>query len=186
MGPGRTGWRLGLAKPREALRFTVMERVAPETSLGRILAWCRTVQATDLHAQADHLYTYRLDGHLLRIPAAQFAAPTNDDIMRILREGFSASICDRIEKQHEMDLSFICGEVRYRAVFTKQQGKQSCSCRVVRQHHNRLDDLELPATLGDLVKEPRGLLLIAGGSGQGRAPRRAACFRNSMRPSRCG
>ena len=158
-----------LAKSWEALRFTVMERIAPETSLGQVLTWCRSVQATDLHAQADHLYTYRLDGRLLRIPAVQFAAPNNDDIMRMLRAAFSASICDRVEKQHELDLSFICGEVRYRAIFTKQQGKQSFSCRVVRQHHNRLDDLELPATLAGLVKEPRGLLLIAGGSGQGKS-----------------
>ncbi|MBE7499234.1 MAG: Flp pilus assembly complex ATPase component TadA [Verrucomicrobiales bacterium] len=146
-----------------------MERITPETSLGRVLTWCRTVQATDVHTQADHLYTYRVDGRLLRIPAVEFPAPTNDDIMRLLREAFSVSICERIEKQLELDLSFICGEVRYRAIFSKQQGKQSFSCRVVRQHHNRLDDLELPATLASLVQEPRGLLLIAGGSGQGKS-----------------
>ena len=81
-----------LAKPREAFRFSVMERIAPETSFGQVLTWCRTVQATDLHAQADHLYSYRLDGQLLRIPAVQFAAPNNDDIMRMLRAAFRNSM----------------------------------------------------------------------------------------------
>ncbi len=162
-----------------------MERIAPDTSLGRVLTWCKSEQATDLHEQADRLYTYRLDGQLRRIPAVQFAAPSTDDIMKLLREAFSGSVCDRIEKQNELDLSFICGEIRYRAIFTKQQGKQSFSCRVVRQHHNRLDDLELPARLADLVKEPRGLLLIAGVAARERAPPRAACFSNSMRPSPC-
>jgi twitching motility protein PilT len=87
----------------------------------------------------------------------------------MLREAFSASICDRIDRQHELDLSFISGKARYRAIFTKQQGKQSVSCRVIRQHQFRLADLELPATIGSLVLEPRGLLLIAGGSGQGKS-----------------
>ena len=57
-----------------------------------------------------------------------------------------------------MDLSFLCAQVRYRANFSKQQGKQSCSFRVVPQHMLELQDLELPATVADLVKEPRGLL----------------------------
>jgi twitching motility protein PilT len=87
----------------------------------------------------------------------------------MLREAFSSSICDRIEKQHEMDLSFLCDRLRYRANFSKQQGAQSFSFRVVPQRVPRLDDLQLPATLADLVSEPRGLLIVAGASGQGKS-----------------
>jgi Tfp pilus assembly pilus retraction ATPase PilT len=58
-----------------------MERIAPDTLLGRVLEWCSTKQATDLHAQADHAYTYRVEGELRRIPPEQFPAPTNDAIV---------------------------------------------------------------------------------------------------------
>ena len=146
-----------------------MERVDPTSELGKILVWSSQQKATDLHTQADRRYSIRLDGILQRIAPEQFPVPSNDDVMRLLRQAFSSSIYERIEKAHEMDLSFLCAQVRYRANFSKQQGKQSCSFRVVPQHMLKLQDLELPATVADLVKEPRGLLIVTGASGQGKS-----------------
>jgi twitching motility protein PilT len=146
-----------------------MERIALTSSLGKLLDWCMSQEATDLHAQADQRYSFRVDGKLRRIPAEQFVAPTNDDIVQMLREAFSSSICARIEKQHEMDLSFLCGRLRYRANFSKQQGAQSFSFRVVPQRIPELDELGLPSTVSELVQEPRGLLLVTGAAGQGKS-----------------
>lgn len=146
-----------------------MERIALTSSLGKLLEWCMNQGATDLHSQADRRYAFRLDGKLHRIPPEQFAPPTNDEIVKMLREAFSSSICDRIDKQHEMDLSFLCDRVRYRANFSKQQGAQSFSFRVVPQSIPNLADLQLPPTLADLVAEPRGLLLVTGAAGQGKS-----------------
>ena len=146
-----------------------MERIAPTTSLGRLLEWCREQTATDLHAQAERRYAYRVDGRLLRVPAGQFAPPSSDSIPRMLREAFSTAVCERIERQYETDLSFLCGGLRYRANFSKQQGSQSFSLRVVPQKIPVLDDLQLPPTVADLVREPRGLLLVTGAAGQGKS-----------------
>jgi twitching motility protein PilT len=146
-----------------------MEHIALTSSLGKLLEWCINQGATDLHAQAYRRYAFRADGKLQRIPPEQFAPPTNDDIVKMLREAFSSSICDRIDMQHEMDLSFICDRLRYRANFSKQQGCQSFSFRVVPQRIPNLDDLRLPSTLAELVAEPRGLLLVTGASGQGKS-----------------
>ena len=146
-----------------------MERVALTTSLGKLLDWCAKQPASDLHAQADHRFAYRVDGKLLRIPPAQFPAPTNEEILSLLRQAFSSSIFERIEKQHELDLSFLCEKVRYRANFNKQQGTQAFSFRVVPQKIPKLDDLELPASVAALVQEPRGLLLVTGAAGQGKS-----------------
>ncbi len=146
-----------------------MERVDPTNELGKILVWSSGQNATDLHVQADRRYSIRQDGKLQRIAPERFPVPSNDDVMRMLHEAFSASIYERIEKQHEMDLSFLCDRIRYRANFSKQQGKQSCSFRVVPQHMMKLQDLELPDTVADLVKEPRGLLIVTGASGQGKS-----------------
>ncbi len=146
-----------------------MERVAPSTSLGRLLVWCGRQQATDIHAQADRQFSYKVDGKLIRIAPDQFPAPTNEQIIALIREAFSASIAEHIEKQHESDLSFLCEKARYRANFSKQQGTQSFSFRVVPQKIPRLDALELPQSVADLVQEPRGLLLVTGAAGQGKS-----------------
>ena len=52
-----------------------------------------------------------------------------------------------------MDLSFLCNSLRYRATFSKQQGAQSFSFRVVPQRIPQLADLGLPPGLADLVQE---------------------------------
>ena len=59
-----------------------MERVAPNTSLGKLLAWCSQQQATDIHAQANRRYAYRVDGKLLRIDPKQFPVPTDVEISK--------------------------------------------------------------------------------------------------------
>lgn len=146
-----------------------MERITLTSSLGKLLDWCMSRTASDLHAQADRRFTFRVDGRLQRIPPEEFAVPTNDDIMAMLREAFSTSICDRIDRQHEMDLSFLCDRLRYRANFSKQQGTQSFSFRVVPQKIPEMNDLQLPAAVADLVQDPRGLLLISGAAGQGKS-----------------
>jgi len=146
-----------------------MEQINPATQLGRVLDWCSRQKATDLHAQADRRYSIRVDGRLQRIPADQFPAPNNDDIVNMLREAFSSSILDRIERQHELDFSFLCAGTRYRANFSKQQGRQSFSFRVVPQQMLKFQDLGLPATVLDGMREPRGLLILSGASGQGKS-----------------
>ena len=146
-----------------------MENIKPTTQLGLLLDWCSRQKATDLHAQADRRYSIRIDGKLQRIDPGQFPAPTNDDIVKMVREAFSSAIDERIERQHEMDFSFLCGAMRYRANFSKQQGKQSFSFRVVPQNMIRFEELDLPATILDLVREPRGLIIITGAAGQGKS-----------------
>ncbi len=146
-----------------------MERVETTTALGWLLQWCAAHSATDLHAQADRRYSYRVDGKLRRVPPEAFAVPSTDAIQTMLREAFSATIAERIEKMLEMDLSFLSGALRYRANFNKQQGAQSFSCRVVSQTIPNLSDLQLPSSISELANDPRGLLLVTGPAGQGKS-----------------
>jgi pilus retraction protein PilT len=146
-----------------------MERIQIACQLGKLLEWCRAESATDVHAHAGSPFTFRRDGQLTRIPTEAFPTPNDHDLVTVLREAFSRSACERIEREAEMDLSFLCGEVRYRANFSKQQGTQSFSFRVVPQSIPSLVNLQLPPSLGDLISEPRGLLLVTGASGQGKS-----------------
>jgi twitching motility protein PilT len=146
-----------------------MERVLHNTSLGRILDWIEQLGASDLHAQADRPYRVRVHGCLEPVPTNLFPAPSHEQIIGFLRESFSPETCNRIEFNFEADLSFFHGELRYRANFSKQQGRQSFSFRTVPQHRLNLKDLQLPTSLGAILNEPRGLVLVTGPTGQGKS-----------------
>ncbi len=146
-----------------------MERVRPETALGRLLEWCQQQAASDLHGQSGRPYTVRVHGVLARIPEALFPPPTEEQMDQQLAENFSPDARERIRRACEADLSFYCRDLRYRANFSKQQGRQSFSFRTVPQHRLRLCDLQLPANLTDVLHEPRGLVLVTGPTGQGKS-----------------
>src|SRR6266498_2840731 len=146
-----------------------MEHVQPGTALNRILDWCRKQEATDLHGQAEKPYSIRVHGRLSWVSVDLFAPPTNEEIVELLRENFSSAVCARIEGQNEVDLSFYYGDRRFRANFSKQQGRQSFSIRTVPQQRMKLKDLQLPGSLTDIIQEPRGLVLVTGPTGQGKS-----------------
>ncbi|MCI0535229.1 MAG: Flp pilus assembly complex ATPase component TadA, partial [Verrucomicrobiales bacterium] len=146
-----------------------MEHVKSGTWLDQLLNWCEEQSATDLHAQPGKPYHIRVHGTLSRVPPQVFAEPSADEIFELLRENLSPEICKRIEHARELDLSFYHGQNRYRANFSKQKGEQSFSFRIVPQQRLKLKDLQLPDTLKDLVREPRGLILLTGPTGQGKS-----------------
>ncbi|MBM3834621.1 MAG: AAA family ATPase [Verrucomicrobia bacterium] len=146
-----------------------MESVRHNTAIGRLLDWCRAQEATDLHGQADRPYSIRVHGSLSWVPGETFPPPTNQELLDSLRETFSAGACSRIERTNEVDLSFYYGSHRYRANLSKQKGQQSFSFRTVPQQRLKLDDLQLPNSLKQIIAEPRGLVLLTGPTGQGKS-----------------
>jgi len=146
-----------------------MERVEPNTKLGRIIEWSKAREATDLHGQAGKPFTIRVQGELHRVPTDNFAPPSELDILDWFRESFSSATCDRIESATELDLSFYYSDLRFRANFSKQKGQQSFSFRTVPQHQLNLAELQLPASLAELTQELRGLVLATGPTGQGKS-----------------
>ena len=164
------GPRNGVVRVPGPTEFTsVMEHVKSTAALGQILDWCEQQEASDLHAQTGRPYAIRVHGRLSRVPAEKFAPPSEAELFGMLRESFQAGICERIQRESEVDLSFYCGDRRYRANFSKQKGCQSCSFRVVPQQRMRLDDLQLPLSLREVLDEPRGLVLLTGPTGQGKS-----------------
>jgi twitching motility protein PilT len=146
-----------------------METVNGAARLGRILDWCRDQGASDLHARVERPYSIRVHGRLSWVPEAVFPAPSPGELEEMLRDGFTEATCERIARQCEVDLSFYHGTQRYRANFSKQRGRQSFSFRVVPQQRMKLQDLRLPLSLTELIRDPRGLVLVTGPTGQGKS-----------------
>lgn len=146
-----------------------MEHVAREKPLGRLIAWTRERGASDLHGRAGYPFVIRVEGRLETVPESLFPAPDDVTLCSWFMDVFSPELQARILRERETDAAFQFGEVRYRANFSKQRGRQSFSFRIVPQQRLRLGDLQLPESLGAIVDEPRGLVLVTGPTGQGKS-----------------
>ena len=146
-----------------------MQIVQTHSQLGELLQWCERKNASDLHVQAGKALVIRVHGRLQRIPENTCNPLSEAAIYQWLGENFAADVVERIRARFEVDLSFYHGYQRYRANFSKQKGVQSFSFRIVPQQRQKLADLNLPGTLADLVKDPRGLVLVTGPTGQGKS-----------------
>jgi twitching motility protein PilT len=146
-----------------------MQSVRPNSRLGEILRWCEQQNASDLHVQSGKSLVIRVDGKLHRVSDSVFPPFSEEKVFEALAENFSPEICQRIRSRFETDLSFYHGFQRYRANFSKEKGTQSFSFRIVPQQRQKLEDLNLPTSLADLVAEPRGLVLATGPTGQGKS-----------------
>jgi len=146
-----------------------MEQIRPGTKLHALLSWVADEGGSDLHLQQDKPARYRVGGELRTLDAESLPPLSGEELHRLLANTFSLAASSRIELEREVDLSLQMGETRWRANFSKQQGRQSCSFRVVPKHEFRLRDLRLPETLKDVLTVPRGLVLVTGPAGQGKS-----------------
>jgi len=146
-----------------------VQSVQPHTRLGELLQWCERRGATDLHVQAGKPFVIRVHGKLQRVPENTHNPLSQEAIHEWLSETFSPELCQKIRAVNEADVSFYHGCQRYRANFSKQKGAQSFSFRIVPQQRQKLKELNLPASLADLITEPRGLILVTGPTGQGKS-----------------
>lgn len=146
-----------------------MLNIQPHSRLGDILLWCEQNNASDLHVQPARRLVVRIHGKLQRIDPNLFPPMSQAEIFRALEENFPPTVCEQIRERKEADLSCYHGYHRYRANFSKQKGEQSFSLRIVPQQRQTLSDLRLPSSLLDLIREPRGLMLVTGPTGQGKS-----------------
>ncbi len=146
-----------------------METVPTHCSLGRLLAWCETQEASDLHLRAGELPVIRVRGRLLRVDESVTPIPDSVRLMAWFIDAFSPELNARITVGREVDASFYHGTSRYRANFSKQRGVQSASFRAVPLQTASLAELQLPESLVEMADAQRGLVLITGPTGQGKS-----------------
>lgn len=146
-----------------------METVSLQSKLGTLLSWFERRNATDLHGQTGRPYALRRQGQLMRVPLHVQSEPSPEDLEAMVREAFSETVANHILQEKEWDLSFYFGESRYRANFSRQCGRLAFSLRLVPPQTLGLKDLQLPASLTELVESHRGLVLVTGPAGQGKS-----------------
>ncbi|HXC62433.1 MAG TPA: type IV pilus twitching motility protein PilT [Nitrospiria bacterium] len=123
--------------------------------------------ASDLHITTGTSPQIRVDGELipLNLPALT-PAETKQLVYSVLTDAQK----HRFEEDNELDLSFgLKGLSRFRANVFMQRGAVAAAIRTIPFKIMSFEELGLPAVVNELVKRPRGLVLVTGPTGSGKS-----------------
>jgi twitching motility protein PilU len=125
-------------------------------------------KASDLLLSAGSPVTIKVHGVLLAINQNNILS--NENIINILSTIISETQLSELLLMHDLNVAVRRGGVgRFRMSAFKQRGDISAVFRYIPIEPPSLDFLNIPAFVGDLINEPRGLVLICGATGSGKS-----------------
>ncbi len=128
--------------------------------------------ASDLHITTGTPPRLRVDGKLLGMDHPPL---TPADTKALCYSILTDAQKHRFEENNELDLSFgIKGLSRFRANIFMQRGAVAGAFRTIPFNIRTFNELGLPEIINDLVKKPRGLILVTGPTGSGKSTTLAA------------
>jgi twitching motility protein PilT len=138
--------------------------------------------ASDLHITTGTPPRLRVDGRLASMDHPPLApADTKALCYSVLTDAQK----HRFEEHNELDLSFgIKGLSRFRANIFMQRGAVAGAFRTIPFTIRSFQELGLPEIVNDLVKKPRGLILVTGPTGSGKSTTLAAMI-DRINDERC-
>jgi twitching motility protein PilT len=128
--------------------------------------------ASDLHVTTGSPPRLRIDGKLVNIDHPSLnPADTKALCYSVLTDAQK----HKYEENNELDLSFgVKGLSRFRANIFMQRGAVAGAFRTIPFDIRTFQDLGLPEIMNELVKKPRGLILVTGPTGSGKSTTLAA------------
>jgi len=128
--------------------------------------------ASDLHVTTGSPPRLRIDGKLVNIDHPSLnPADTKALCYSVLTDAQK----HKYEENNELDLSFgVKGLSRFRANIFMQRGAVAGAFRTIPFDVRTFKDLGLPEIMNDIVKKPRGLILVTGPTGSGKSTTLAA------------
>ncbi|QHI96695.1 PilT/PilU family type 4a pilus ATPase [Xylophilus rhododendri] len=136
-------------------------------TMERILRLMADKQASDLYMSANAPATLRINGECVALnnQPLPFDAPRN-----LLAEVLPAARMEELEEIGELNVGFAMKDVgRFRVSAMRQRGSFAVVIRYINSDIPRLDTLNVPMVLGELIQERRGLLLMVGSTGAGKS-----------------
>lgn len=128
--------------------------------------------ASDLHITTGSPPRLRVDGKLMPI---DYPILTPADTKALCYSILTDVQKHRFEENNELDLSFaLKGVSRFRANIFMQRGAVAGAFRSIPFEIRGFKELGLPEIVSDLVKKPRGLILVTGPTGHGKSTTLAA------------
>jgi twitching motility protein PilT len=136
-------------------------------NLAQLLQTMLEKGASDLHITSGSPPQIRVDGSLVPLNHPPLApAETKQLIYSVLTDNQK----HRFEEENELDLSFgLKGLSRFRANVFQQRGAVAAAIRVIPFRILTFEELGLPPIIHELVRKPRGLVLVTGPTGSGKS-----------------
>lgn len=177
-----------MTPPSSAERVHVSATHSPAPTdppdLGALLAHAVERGGSDLHLKVPSRPIVRVNGVLAQVPGYEILRP--EDTARFAAELLRGNESKRIEFEDcgETDLSHTRdGLGRFRVNIFRQRGSISIVLRVVPFKVLSVEDLDLPAVVGRLADEERGVILVTGTTGSGKSTTLAAMIDRINRTS---
>ena len=134
-------------------------------SVDELVARAKRDGASDIHLICGLPPKYRLDGELRDMEPTPLTAQDCEDVARFL----AGSAYREMEQIGELDLAGTWGGNRCRVHLFRQQGQPSIALRLLRETIPELETLGLPPAALDLTTLHKGIVLVTGETGSGKA-----------------
>ena len=129
-------------------------------------------KASDLHVTTGSPPVFRIDGKIVSFDAAVLTAP---DTKRICYSVLTDAQRHMFEEESELDFSFgIKGLSRFRGNVYLQRGAVAGAFRAISFDILNFSELGIPPIVNELIKRPKGLVLVTGPTGTGKSTTLAA------------
>lgn len=140
--------------------------------MGELLRLMMEKKASDLHLTVGVPPMLRIDGQVL--PTA-FPKLTKEVAQHLIYSLLPDSQKERFEARNELDMSFSFQNIgRIRMNVFRQRNFIGACLRAIPQKIQALDELGLPPVTYDVLKIPKGLVLVTGPTGSGKSTTLAA------------
>jgi twitching motility protein PilT len=128
--------------------------------------------ATDLHITTGTPPQIRVYGRLVPL---ELPPLTGADTKRLAYSVLTDTQKQRFEEEHELDFSFgIKGLSRFRGNLFFQRGMVAAAIRTIPYKIRSFQELGLPPIVEELIRKPKGLILVTGPTGCGKSTTQAA------------
>ena len=123
--------------------------------------------ASDLHMTVGAPPTLRIDGNLVPTPFEKLSHEASQTLIFSL---LTESQRQRFEATNELDLAFsLKGIGRLRMNVYRQRGAIGAAIRAIPSSFKTFEEIGLPNVIYDVMKVPKGLVLVTGPTGSGKS-----------------
>ena len=121
---------------------------------------------SDLHLTGDKLPYFRIQGSILPADTEEYS---KEDLTKDLIAILGDEKIHLFEKEKELDCSYgLEGIARFRLNVFYERGRISCVMRALSTNIPNFSEIGLPDSVQQLLKRPRGLMLVTGPTGSGK------------------